>query len=119
MSNLSQKEKERQEIEKTMVQRAQKSDDKTDGQTKSHSMTDKETIMAYVREHSIISNPECRELLSVDRHRATYLLQKIESLDICRNRGTTLRIFRFNRIDCSVGIPVIVALDFKHARKPA
>ena len=89
-STLSQKEKkaqERQEIEKIMLRRAQKSDDKPDGQTAPHTMTDEETILAYVREHGSISNSECRDLLSVDRHRAAYLLQKIERYGLLVHEG--------------------------------
>ena len=36
-----------------------------------------EQILAHVRQHGSISNTECRELLSVDLQRASYLLKKL------------------------------------------
>ncbi len=60
-----------------VVQRAQKRRGATDAQAAISPMTDEEKILAYFREHGSISNPECRDLLSADRHRSTYLLQKL------------------------------------------
>jgi ATP-dependent DNA helicase RecG len=39
--------------------------------------TDQEKIIAYVRAHGSINNAECRKLLGVDLHRASYLLGKL------------------------------------------
>jgi transcriptional regulator with GAF, ATPase, and Fis domain len=38
---------------------------------------DEEKILAYAREHGGISNAKCCELLSIERRRASYLLQKL------------------------------------------
>ena len=38
---------------------------------------DEEKILAYAREHGSISNAKCCELLSIERRRASYLLQKL------------------------------------------
>ena len=39
--------------------------------------TDESQILEYVREHGMINNGDCRQLLDVDRHRANYLLKKL------------------------------------------
>lgn len=39
--------------------------------------TDEDRIVAYVRAHHSITNVECRTLLSVEEHRAYYLLKKL------------------------------------------
>ena len=51
------------------------------------SITDEEKILAYVRQQGSISNPECRELLSVPKPRATYLLQKMERYGLLVHKG--------------------------------
>ena len=38
---------------------------------------DEEKILAYAREHGSINNAKCCELLSIERRRASYLLQKL------------------------------------------
>ncbi len=38
---------------------------------------DDEGILAYIRSHGSITNSQCRELLGVDKRRATHLLQKM------------------------------------------
>ena len=48
---------------------------------------DAEKILAYIQEHDSISNSQCRDLLSVDRHRATYLLQKMHDLGMLIRKG--------------------------------
>jgi DNA-binding NtrC family response regulator len=48
---------------------------------------DAEKVMTYVQEHGSISNSECRELLSVDRHRANYILQRMCDHDLLIRRG--------------------------------
>jgi len=49
----------------------------SDGQTAPSPLTDEENILAYLKEHGSISNSECRNLLSVSRRRASYLLEKM------------------------------------------
>jgi DNA-binding NtrC family response regulator len=44
-------------------------------------------VMDYVQEHGSITNAQCRELLSIDRHRASYLLQKMNDCGILSRRG--------------------------------
>ena len=39
--------------------------------------SDESRILEYVREHGMINDGECRELLEIDRHRANYLLKKL------------------------------------------
>ncbi|MBD3182457.1 hypothetical protein GF312_09210 [Candidatus Poribacteria bacterium] len=60
-------------IEEIMIQRAQSGSREQD----SSDSTDEEKILSYIREYGRISNAECRDILSADRHRATYLLQKM------------------------------------------
>ena len=79
-----------EQIEKLMVKRARKPNEKDDvpeQQSIPHSTTDEENILAYVRQHGSISNPECRKLLSTDRHRATYLLQKMQRYGLLVHKG--------------------------------
>jgi len=79
-----------EQIEKLMVKRARRPnerDDVPEQQTIPHSTTDEEDILAYVRQHGSISNPECRKLLSTDRHRATYLLQKMQRYGLLVHKG--------------------------------
>jgi len=72
------------QMEVLMVQRARKP---TEPQAEPSSDTDEEKILAYVHTHDSISNPECRELLAADRHRVTYLLQKMERYGVLAHRG--------------------------------
>jgi predicted HTH transcriptional regulator len=44
-------------------------------------------ILAYVREHGTINNIECRTLLSVDLHRASYLLKKLAGEGALKQEG--------------------------------
>lgn len=46
-------------------------------QTEERTLTDEEKILAFTRQHGSINNTECRYLLSIDRHRASYLLGKM------------------------------------------
>lgn len=39
---------------------------------------DEDSILEFVRSEGCINNTSCRELLNVDRHRASYLLRKLE-----------------------------------------
>jgi ATP-dependent DNA helicase RecG len=48
---------------------------------------DKDKILAYVREHGTISNAECRKLLDVALHRASYLLRKLASEGVLKREG--------------------------------
>jgi len=69
-----------EEVKALVIQRAQPRNIENadaDEQTVPSSITDEEKILAYLREHGSISNPECRDLLSVDLHRSSYLLKKM------------------------------------------
>jgi len=46
-----------------------------------------ERILAYVREHGAISNTDCRNLLSVDLQRASYLLKKLHADGLLEKHG--------------------------------
>lgn len=46
-----------------------------------------ERILAFVRERGSISNPECRDLLTVDLHRASYLLKKLHAEGMLEKMG--------------------------------
>jgi predicted HTH transcriptional regulator len=48
---------------------------------------DEDKILAYVREHGTISNAECRKLLDVALHRASYLLRKLASEGVLKREG--------------------------------
>jgi transcriptional regulator with GAF, ATPase, and Fis domain len=48
---------------------------------------DAEKILAYIQEHGSINNSECRDLLSVDRHRANYILQRMCDLALLIRKG--------------------------------
>ena len=50
-------------------------------------MTYEERILAYVREHGSISNSECRDLLSIDLHQASYLLKKLHKYGLLKREG--------------------------------
>jgi ATP-dependent DNA helicase RecG len=48
---------------------------------------DEEKILAYVRERGSINNAECRELLGVDLHRASYLLKRLAAEGELKREG--------------------------------
>ena len=48
---------------------------------------DDERILGYVREHGSINNAECRELLGVDLHRASYLLKRLAAEGELKRKG--------------------------------
>jgi ATP-dependent DNA helicase RecG len=48
---------------------------------------DEEKILAYIREHGTINNAECRELLTVDLQRASYLLKKLTAEGVLQREG--------------------------------
>ena len=48
---------------------------------------DEERILAYVRERGSISNTECRTLLAVDQHRASYLLKRLHAEGVLEKHG--------------------------------
>ena len=50
--------------------------------------TEEDLIVAYVKQHGSISNTECRQLLSVDRRRASYLLDKMYTADLLTRQGS-------------------------------
>jgi len=81
--------KELQQIKELMIQRAKKPDveEAPNGQTVRSPITDEEKILAYVREHGSISNPECCALLSVDYNRASYLLKKMHRYGLLVRQG--------------------------------
>ena len=51
------------------------------------SLPPEKRILASVREHGSISNTECRELLSVDLQRASYLLKKLHGEGLLEKHG--------------------------------
>jgi len=51
------------------------------------SLRHEEQILAYVRERGSISNTECRNLLSVDLQRASYLLKKLHAEEVLEKHG--------------------------------
>ena len=51
------------------------------------SSTDEEKILSYLDEHGSINNSECRDLLSVEHARATYLLQKMHRYGLLVREG--------------------------------
>jgi DNA-binding NtrC family response regulator len=48
---------------------------------------DEAQIVAYLKTHHSISNAECRSLLQVDIHRASYLLRKMERAGVLTCQG--------------------------------
>lgn len=50
--------------------------------------TDESQILEYVRENGMINNGDCRQLLKVDRHRANYLLKKLNQYGLLDIVGT-------------------------------
>jgi len=55
--------------------------------TENDEMTDEEIILEYVQEHGSINNSECRHLLSVDLHHASYLLKKLYEYGLLEREG--------------------------------
>ncbi|MBC8230102.1 sigma-54-dependent Fis family transcriptional regulator [bacterium] len=49
--------------------------------------TDEEKIFEYVKQHNSISNAQCRDLLNVDIHRASYLLRKMYREGLLTRQG--------------------------------
>jgi len=49
--------------------------------------TDEEKIFEYVKKHDNISNAQCRDLLNVDIHRASYLLRKMYREGLLARQG--------------------------------
>jgi len=49
--------------------------------------TDEEQILAYIRKYGYIDNAGCRELLSVELQRASYLLKKMAGKGLLRREG--------------------------------
>ena len=61
--------------------------------------SDESRIMQYVREHGMINNTDCRELLGVDRHRANYLLKKLNQYDLLHIVGSgRWAVYRLNQL---------------------
>ncbi|MBC8232701.1 sigma-54-dependent Fis family transcriptional regulator [bacterium] len=74
-------------IEELVIQRAQKPKAGIHGNTDSSSVTHEESILASIREQGSISNSECRDLLSVDFDRASYLLKKMQRYGLLVRQG--------------------------------
>jgi DNA-binding NtrC family response regulator len=49
--------------------------------------TEEKRILAYVQQNGSISNAECRSFLGIDRHRAFYLLEKMQHMQLLVRRG--------------------------------
>ena len=47
----------------------------------------KETILAHVKKHGSINNTECRDLLEIDLHKASYLLKKLAKMEMLKQSG--------------------------------
>jgi len=88
-SQINERTQEIQQIRELMLRRAQKPDAEgaPHGQTDRSARTDEEKILAYVRDHGSISNPECRDLLAVDYNRASYLLKKMHRYGLLVRQG--------------------------------
>ena len=50
-------------------------------------LTDEEEILAYVKRNGSINNPQCRNFLSIDLHRASYLLKKMHRDGLLKREG--------------------------------
>ncbi len=50
--------------------------------------SDESRIMQFVRENGMINNADCRSLLEVDRHRANYLLKKLNQYGLLQIVGS-------------------------------
>lgn len=50
--------------------------------------TDEKRILNYVRDNGMINNSDCRQLLKVDRHRANYLLKKLNQYGLLQIVGS-------------------------------
>ncbi len=60
--------------------------------------SDESRILNYVREHGMINNTDCRHLLDVDRHRANYLLKKLNQYGLLQIVGTgRWAVYRLNQ----------------------
>jgi DNA-binding NtrC family response regulator len=58
------------------------------GPAEAQTAGDEDRILAYVQQHGAINNAECRQLLGVDRRRATYVLDKMHSAGLVERRGS-------------------------------
>ena len=56
--------------------------------SETHLESDESRILEYVREHGMINNGDCRELLDIDRHRANYLLKKLNQYGLLAIEGS-------------------------------
>ena len=44
-------------------------------------------IVSYLKQHGIINNTVCRQLLNVDRNRSSYVLRKFEREELLTSEG--------------------------------
>ncbi|MBN1425222.1 sigma-54-dependent Fis family transcriptional regulator [Candidatus Fermentibacteria bacterium] len=51
-------------------------------------VADEERVLAYLRTHGSVDNAECRDLLGVDLHRASYLLKKLHRYGVLEREGS-------------------------------
>lgn len=59
--------------------------------------SDESRIMQFVRENDMINNSDCRTLLEVDRHRANYLLKKLNQYGLLQIEGSgRWAVYRLN-----------------------
>lgn len=74
-----------------VIQRARKPDMVNGEESVQEAMstvrTDEERILAYVEEQGSISNAECRALLSVNLHHASYILNKLHQYGLLEREG--------------------------------
>lgn len=63
--------------------------------------TEEERILAYLRQNGSISNAECRGFLGIDRHRAFYLLEKMQHEQRLIRQGSSRAARYYLRADDS------------------
>ncbi len=49
--------------------------------------SDEEQILSYIIKHGSINNTECRDLLEIDLHKASYLLKKLAKMEMLKKSG--------------------------------
>jgi len=79
------------EYRKALVIKRARKPEEGSGETKKETMpspiTNEEKLLQYVEEHGSINNAECRDLLSVDLHHASYLLKKLHEYGVLAREG--------------------------------
>jgi DNA-binding NtrC family response regulator len=63
--------------------------------------TEEERILAYIQQNGSISNAECRNFLGIDRHRAFYMLEKMQHEQLLVRQGGSRAARYYLRADDS------------------